>query len=50
MQVQELMSTAAEMVEWADDVRRVEDLMVSKKLRHVPEKGIGGPPVPEGTP
>jgi CBS domain-containing protein len=36
MQVKELMSTAVEVVERNDDLSRVEDLMVTKKLRHVP--------------
>src|SRR2546426_6553541 len=36
MQVKELMSTTVEVVERNDDLSRVEDLMVAKKLRHVP--------------
>jgi CBS domain-containing protein len=36
MQVKEVMSTAVEVVERNDDLSRVEDLMVAKKLRHVP--------------
>ena len=36
MQVQELMSTAVEVVERNDDLSRVDDLMRTHKLRHVP--------------
>jgi CBS domain-containing protein len=36
MQVKEIMSTDVVVVERNDDLSRVEDLMVTKKLRHVP--------------
>ena len=36
MQVQEMMSTEVVVVGRNDDLSQVEDLMVSKKLRHVP--------------
>lgn len=36
MQGKEVMSTAVEVVERNDDLSRVDDLMVAKKLRHVP--------------
>ena len=36
MQVKEVMSTAVEVVGRNDDLSQVEDLMVAKKLRHVP--------------
>ena len=36
MQVQEIMSTDVVVVERNDDLSQVEDLMVAKKLRHVP--------------
>ena len=36
MQVKDVMSTAVTVVERNDDLSQVEDLMVAKKLRHVP--------------